>query len=216
MAEDLRLSPLELSALLCSKVCHDVINPVGAIANGLEVLEDEADEQMREVALDLIKKSAGQASARLQFARIAFGAASSSGKHIDIADAETLARGFLDSDRVELTWSAPRALLHKDQIRLLLNLFLIALRALPRGGKIDVVVGPDPEAPDFTFTCSGLGVRIPGDAASFFAGGEDQADIDAHSIQHYYAALIASACRMAVQFSQDGEFVLIRAQPEAS
>lgn len=216
MAEDLKLSPLELSALLCSKVCHDVINPVGAIANGLEVLEDEDDEQMREVALDLIKKSAGQASARLQFARIAFGAATSSGKAIDLADAESLARGFLDTDRVELSWQAPRVMLDKDLVRLLLNLFLIALRAMPRGGKLDVVIGPDPEKPDFTFTCSGLGVRLPGDAASFFADSEEQADIDAHSIQLYYAALISQSCQMAVDFSQDGDAVVIRAQSRAS
>ena len=73
------LDPLDLAALLCSRVCHDVISPVGAIVNGLEVLEDENDPAMRDFTLDLIRKSARQASARLQFARLAFGAAGRNG-----------------------------------------------------------------------------------------------------------------------------------------
>ena len=87
------LDPLDLAALLCSRVCHDVISPVGAIVNGLEVLDDEKDGSMREFANDLIRKSAKQASARLQFARIAFGAAGSAGSSIDLGDAEQVARG---------------------------------------------------------------------------------------------------------------------------
>ena len=73
------LTPLDLAALLCSRVCHDVISPVGAIINGLEVLDGEEDEEMRTVAMELIKKSAMSASARLQFCRLAFGAAGSFG-----------------------------------------------------------------------------------------------------------------------------------------
>lgn len=68
------LDDLDLAALMCSRVCHDVISPVGAITNGLEVLDDDPDEEMRGFAFDLIKKSARQASAKLQFARLAFGA----------------------------------------------------------------------------------------------------------------------------------------------
>jgi histidine phosphotransferase ChpT len=83
----IKLEALDLAALLCSRVCHDVISPVGAIVNGLEVLEDEKDESMRGFAQDLIKKSAKQASARLQFARLAFGAAGSAGAAIDTGHA---------------------------------------------------------------------------------------------------------------------------------
>ncbi|MCB1545033.1 MAG: histidine phosphotransferase, partial [Rhodoblastus sp.] len=93
------LAPLDLAALLCSRVCHDVISPVGAIVNGLEVLEDEKDPDMRTFALDLIKKSARTASARLQFCRLAFGAAGSAGAAIDTGDAENVARGLIADDR---------------------------------------------------------------------------------------------------------------------
>jgi histidine phosphotransferase ChpT len=88
------LTPLDLAALLCSRVCHDVISPVGAIVNGLEVLDGEQDEEMRAVAMELIKKSAVSASARLQFCRLAFGAAGSFGALIDTGDAEKVAQGM--------------------------------------------------------------------------------------------------------------------------
>ena len=89
------LDPLDLAALLCSRVCHDVISPVGAIVNGLEMLEDEKDADMRSFAMDLIKKSAETASAKLQFCRLAFGGAASTGAAIDTGDAEKVARGTI-------------------------------------------------------------------------------------------------------------------------
>src|SRR6185295_275829 len=98
---------LELAALLCSRVCHDLISPVGAIVNGLEVLEEEKDEGTKTFALDLIKKSAGTASAKLQFCRIAFGAAGSAGAQIDTGDAEKISRGFLEDDKTKLDWKLP-------------------------------------------------------------------------------------------------------------
>src|SRR3954463_7873456 len=85
---------LELAALLCSRVCHDLISPVGAIVNGLEVLEEDKDESTQQFAMELIKKSSRTASAKLQFCRIAFGAAGSAGSQIDSGDAETISRGF--------------------------------------------------------------------------------------------------------------------------
>src|ERR1700722_12624955 len=107
------LGPLDLAAMLCSRVCHDVISPVGAIVNGLEVLEDDSDPSMRDVALELIKKSASSASARLQFCRLAFGAAGSAGATIDTGDAEAVARGLIANEKVSLEWTAPRQLMPK-------------------------------------------------------------------------------------------------------
>src|ERR1700728_5209394 len=110
MSSTVTLEALDLAALLCSRVCHDLISPAGAIVNGLEVLEDSSDEETKTFALDLIKKSARIASARLQFCRIAFGAAGSAGAQVDLGDAENVARGFIEEDKVKLTWELPRAL----------------------------------------------------------------------------------------------------------
>ncbi len=137
---DFALNSLDLAALLCSRICHDVISPVGAIVNGLEVLEDEKDAEMRGFALDLIKKSARTASARLQFCRLAFGAAGSAGAAIDTGDAEQVARGLLVDDKTQLEWHAPRVLMPKNKVKLVLNLCLIAAAAIPRGGVIKVAI----------------------------------------------------------------------------
>src|SRR5208283_3443444 len=103
------LDALDLAALLSSRVCHDVISPVGAIINGLEVLEDEKDAEMRGHALDLIKSSASEASSRLQFCRLAFGAAGSKGAAIDTGDAEHVARQLFADERTRMEWKLPRA-----------------------------------------------------------------------------------------------------------
>ena len=102
---------LELAALLCSRVCHDLISPVGAIVNGLEVLDDNPKPDDREFALDLIRKSARTASARLQFCRLAFGAAGSSGAQIDLGDAQNMAQGHLEDGKTTIAWNLPRLLL---------------------------------------------------------------------------------------------------------
>src|SRR6202166_2626692 len=109
MSGQVTLDSLDLAALLCSRVCHDLISPTGAIVNGLEVYEESRDEETRTFALDLIQKSARTASARLQFCRIAFGAAGSAGAQIDLGDAEKVARGLIEDEKVKLTWHVPRA-----------------------------------------------------------------------------------------------------------
>ncbi|WP_018259528.1 histidine phosphotransferase ChpT [Methylobacterium sp. WSM2598] len=210
------LDALDLSALLCSRVCHDVISPVGAIVNGLEVLEDEDDPGMRDFAIDLIRKSAKQASARLQFARIAFGAAGSVGATIDLADAEGVARGLFSDEKTKLAWSAPRALFPKNKVKLLLNLVVIAVTTIPRGGLIDVAVTGEAEAPVFVLTCRGSHARIPAHVEALIAGSPESGTVDAHGVQPYYAGLVARAAGMTVSFGIDGDTVTIRAEPAAA
>ncbi|KQT84286.1 histidine phosphotransferase family protein [Methylobacterium sp. Leaf466] len=209
------LDALDLSALLCSRICHDVISPVGAIVNGLEVLEDESDASMREFALDLIRKSARQASARLQFTRIAFGAAGSAGASIDLADAEKVSRGMFGDEKTQLTWSAPQALYPKNKVKLLLNLVVIATSAIPRGGVIDVQVTGDGEAPTLVLRAKGSHARIPPHVESLIAGAPEHG-VDAHGILAYYAGLVARAAAMDVRFSIDGDTVTIRSEPSAT
>jgi histidine phosphotransferase ChpT len=205
------LDSLDLAALLCSRVCHDVISPVGAIVNGLEVLEDENEASMKEFALDLIKKSARQASARLQFARLAFGAAGSAGASIDLGDAEQVAKGFFQDDKITLTWAAPRILLPKNRVKLLLNLLVIATGAIPRGGSMQVNVTEEGEGSSFIIMCKGINARIPPHAQELIAATPENGTVDAHGIQAYYAGMVARAAQMSVVFSIDAETVTIKA-----
>jgi histidine phosphotransferase ChpT len=210
------LDSLDLAALLCSRVCHDVISPVGAIVNGLEVLEDENEASMRDFALDLIRKSARQASARLQFARLAFGAAGSAGAAIDLGDAEQVARGMFQDDKIAFGWEGPRALLPKNKVKLLLNLILIATHAVPRGGSITVRIAGEADNTAFSLLAKGPHARIPAHVEALLAGEPEGGAVDAHAIQPYYAGMVARAARMAVSFSLEGDEVTIRAVPAAA
>lgn len=208
-----QLESLDLAALISSRLCHDVISPVGAIVNGLEVLEEEKDPAMREIALDLVRKSAEQASARLQFARLAFGAAGSAGAQIDTGDAEQVARGVVSDGKAELTWSGPRVLLPKNKVKLLLNLIVIAVSTVPRGGAIAVTVDGAEPATSFRIVTSGQMVRVPNGVAELIAGQPENGHIDAHVIQPFYTGLVARASGMAVSIDMEGDSVVIHARP---
>jgi len=189
-----------------------VISPVGAIVNGLEVLADEKDDKMREIALDLIRKSAVQASARLQFARLAFGAAGSAGAQIDLGDAAEVAKGFLVDDRLKLEWNLQRVLLPKNRVKLLLNLLMIAATAIPRGGTLTVDPLGEGDAMGFRLRAVGTNARIPPKAEALLAGTPAET-LDAHVIQPYYAGLLARAAGLKVAIALDGEAVVLTAVP---
>jgi histidine phosphotransferase ChpT len=211
MAGVIELDALDLAALLCSRVCHDLISPVGAVVNGMEVLEETNDEATRVFALDLIKKSAAQASARLQFCRMAFGAAGSAGAEIDLGDAENVARGFVEDERVTLGWQLPRVLMAKNRVKLLLNLVMLAAQIIPRGGTITVEMTGEAEAAGFRLTVTGTNPRIPQKIPPLVAG-EAEGPIDAHAVQPFYAGLLARACGLAITIEQDAEKVVVAAR----
>lgn len=199
------IEALDLAALLCSRVCHDVISPVGAITNGLEVLEDEDDAEMQRYAMELIQKSATQASSKLQFARLAFGAAGSAGASLDLNDAKDVAMGFVAHEKAEMTWDGPSAVMPKDLVKLLLNMILIALAAIPRGGAISLEISGDPERPNFQLVSKGINARVPTETERFLGGRSADDVLDARAIQPYFTGLVARECKMDISAAMDGE-----------
>jgi histidine phosphotransferase ChpT len=209
MAEIFTLSAPELGALLCSRVCHDIISPVGAINNGLELLDEGgADED----AMRLIRTSARNASARLQFARIAFGAAGSAGMQIDTGDAEAVATAFLANEKPALEWRGPRALLPKNKVKLLLNLILIANAGIPRGGRLTVELQDLETSPKFTLTANGPMVRVPARFLEMHSGVKSEEPVDAHAVQPYYTLLLAREAGMAISIRATAEEIVLTAQ----
>jgi histidine phosphotransferase ChpT len=201
---------LELAALLCSRVCHDLISPVGAIVNGLEVLDDAKNPDDREFALNLIRKSARTASAKLQFCRLAFGAAGSAGAQIDTGDAETMARGFLEDDKTRLTWNLPRTLQPKNRVKLLLNMLILAQQAIPRGGTLTVEASGEGDKAGIKVRAQGLNARVPQNLADLLAGNQ-QGAIDAHAVQPHYTRLLAQACGLRAAMTGNNEAVEVTA-----
>jgi histidine phosphotransferase ChpT len=212
MTGPLTLDSLDLAALVCSRVCHDLISPVGAIVNGLEVLEDDNDEATKTFALDLIRKSARQASARLQFCRLAFGAAGSIGAQIDLGDAESVARGFLEDDKTSLSWNLPRVLLPKNRVKLLLNLLLLAGQTIPRGGNLTIRPVGEGESMGFRVTAAGLNARIPQALPSLLEGNPN-GGVDAHGIQPFFAGMLARACGLRISLAPEGDSIVLTTSP---
>ncbi|MGC1351091.1 MAG: histidine phosphotransferase family protein [Xanthobacteraceae bacterium] len=187
------IGALDLAALLCSRVCHDLISPVGAIVNGIEVMEEDKNEETKTFALDLIKKSAYQASAKLQFCRLAFGAAGSAGAEIDLGDAEKAARGLFEDGKTTLVWNLPRQLLAKNRVKLLLNMLLIAAGTISRGGTLSIDTVPGEGIAGFVVTASALNAKLNPMVAELLAGNSAH-PVDAHAIQPLYAGILARDC----------------------
>jgi len=133
------VNALDLASLLCSRLCHDLMSPVGALNNGLELLADETDPEMREKCLELLADSARATANKLKFFRLAFGAGGGFGDEIDTGEAQAALEGLFGAEgKVELGWVVEDEKLPKGAIRLLLNLALLAGDALVRGGRLDV------------------------------------------------------------------------------
>jgi histidine phosphotransferase ChpT len=203
---------LELAALISSRICHDIINPVGAIFNGLEILDEDEDPQAKSYALNVIRNVTEQASARLEFARFAFGATGSAGSMIDLTTAEKISRNFvkITQGKHKLAWHGAAGLVAKDKVKLLLNLIASAVTALPRGGEIDGSIGGSFENPSFLIRCKGTSARPPQYLTDFVAG--NPLALDAITIQAYYTWRIAPAAGMRLEILKDGADILLVAR----
>ncbi len=152
MPEIIELKATDLAAMLCSRVCHDLINPVGAIGNGLEVLSDPTQVAMQEGAQELIANSAKHARAKLEFARLAYGASSTAGTDFDTRECERVAKLLFEIEKADLDWQVPLILLPKHKAKLLMNMLLIAAMSVPRGGVVKVTVDGAAGQEKFVFT----------------------------------------------------------------
>ena len=205
-------SDLELAALISSKICHDVIGPVGAIYNGLEILDEDNDAEAKAYAMNVIRNVTEQASARLQFARFAFGAAGSAGALIDLGTAEQISRGFVGNAKHKLVWTGISGYMSKDKVKLLLNLVASSITALPRGGEIVVSMAGSLENPSFLLTCKGQAARAPQHLVEFITG-TSTAPLDAMTIQAYYTWRLAGLAQMRLEILKDGDDILLSAKP---
>lgn len=179
--------------LLSSRLCHDLISPIGAVNNGLELLEDE-DSGMAEDALELSIKSARKASDLLQAFRVAVGAAGSQAS-VRLADARNLASGVLEGGKVRLDWPTDQdaAAVPVGMPKLVLNLVMLAAECLPRGGTVAVAVAaPAPGARvEVEVTASGQGARLPAEFLAAFAADTDVAALTPKTVLGYFSARLA-------------------------
>jgi histidine phosphotransferase ChpT len=139
LSQQVPMNAIDLASLLCSRLCHDLLSPVGALNNGLELMADEQDPEMRERCLELLNESARASANKLKFFRLAFGAGGGFGDAIDTREAYSALAGLFGAEKhLELGWMVNDDALPKGAVKLLLNLALIAGDALVRGGRLDV------------------------------------------------------------------------------
>jgi histidine phosphotransferase ChpT len=211
---DQKLSDLDLAALLCSRVCHDIISPVGAIANGLELMDDpDVDADMKATALDMVRNSAKTATAKLKFCRIAFGASGSAGAQIDMGEAGEMAKAFVGEEKISLNWQAPRENRPKAEVKLVLNMMMLAMAGIPRGGVVTVTV----DGRNFAVKADGERSKVPQAMADVLTGAAAIETLDARMVQPYYAKLLAQSAGLNLEMAMEGEtIVAVTAKPNST
>lgn len=196
---------IAFSALLCSRLCHDLVNPVGAFSNGLEILADEDDPEMRRQVVELLAQSAGQTAQRLQFFRLAFGAGSGFSETIAAANLRDAASAYFAGGKVSLQWQAEIREMSRDAGKILLNLILIASEALLRGGVLQVDSARSNGALELVVTAAGDRLLFRPEMAAALNG---DAAIDALDPKTAPAYLVAETARrisgeIALAYEQD-------------
>lgn len=175
-------SEVDLAALLCSKICHDLLSPVGAINNGLELLEDETDPVMRDRCMDLLADSARVSADKLKYFRLAFGAAGGFGDNVDPAEARQLIESLIgDSGKITLGWALQGEALPKKAIKILLNLALIAKEALVRGGSLEVGAEQGEQGIEVVVRAEGTKIALDEGIRTALDGTIEQIDLSART-----------------------------------
>ena len=184
--------PLVLASQLCSRLCHDMLSPVGALSNGLELLADEKDPQMRQRCFELLEQSARTSAAKLKFFRLAYGAGGGFGEQISIdepkAVIETLAA---DAKRIELNWQIAAPTLSKTGAKVMLNLAHIGLDALVRGGTLDIGAEDRDDATEIVVRAAGAKIAFDQTIGDALAGRMDPAELTGRTAPAHVLAMIA-------------------------
>ncbi|WP_332065977.1 histidine phosphotransferase ChpT [Bartonella sp. CB189] len=205
------LKPTDLAALLCSRICHDLISPVGAIQNAMELYDEGG---MDEDALQLVRWSAANASVRLQFARLAFGFSGAVGSQIETRSAEKVAQQYMKDEKAVLKWQVPALSLPKDEVKLLLNLLLIANATVSRGGEIVVMILQNENKRSFRFEIYGKNLRVPPHFIELCNGKFQEELIDSHVIQFYYTVLLSEVTAMKINIDETDKFIILESEKD--
>ncbi|HET9458951.1 MAG TPA: histidine phosphotransferase family protein [Sphingomicrobium sp.] len=199
------MNAVDLASLLCSRLCHDLMSPVGALNNGIELLADEQDPDMRDRCLELLSDSARATANKLKFFRLAFGAAGGFGDQVATSEARQALEGLVGADgRTELGWMVGEEKLSKGATKLLLNLALIAGDALVRGGRLDVGV----EGGEIAIRAEGPRIALDPAVKDALLDGAGAA-VEPRTAGAWLARSLAEEAGGAIQVSQPSPEVLV-------
>ena len=204
------IATLDLASLLCSRLCHDLLSPVGALNNGLELLADEHDPEMRARCLELLSESAKAGASKLKFFRLAFGAAGGFGETVDTREAHAALDGlFGDNHRVNVGWMVEDPVLPKAAIKVLLNLSLIGGDALIRGGQLDIGAEVVDGHIEIVVRADGPRIVLDPELRAALAGGKDDMPITPRAAAAYLAHALVTQGGGVLQVSPPDSDVLL-------
>jgi len=210
------ISQTDLAAMLCSRLCHDLLSPVGALANGLELLADERDPDMRAKVVELLEQSAKISTDKLKFFRLAFGAAGGFGEAIPVDEAQAVIAALVGEGRkIELNWAIAEPSLPKPAVKVLLNLAQIALDALVRGGTLDIGAERREGAVEIVARARGDRIAFDETIGRALQGDLDESEITSRTAAAHMIAVLAEEMDGGLQYKLgDGALVLGAVLPE--
>lgn len=207
-----KLTPSSLAALLCARICHDLISPVGALATAVEILDDDSNTDMHDDALDLVRNSSKQANAKLRFLRIALGAGGSAPGIIATEEIKSLVTGMYGDGKAALHWETSADGIDKNCARILLNLSMLAVQAVPRGGDIKISIAESAESTTLTLNATGPKARLDPSIEKTLAGKAPEDGFDGRTIQPFYTGMIVRELNGTATSSINEETVLFSAK----
>ena len=205
-----RLVDLRVLELLAARLCHELISPIGAIANGVELLDEDDPEFVRD-ATTLIGQSAKKAGQRLQFYRFAYGS-SATGEAAG-PDPRELVGGLFEGGKLSCAWHAEAMALPAEWQRLACNMVVLVAETLPRGGTINVTAGRL-AAPRLEIVGAGEAINVTSELRAAVARKTDLADLTSRSIHGYFTASLGEALGLTLTLAEpDPSRVVVTAVP---
>ena len=203
---------LELASLLCSRLCHDMLSPVGALSNGLELLADEKDPEMRQRCFELLEQSARISTDKLKFFRLAFGAAGGFGEMVAVDEARSVVDALLsNNERITVNWALSASELPKAAIKVLLNLAQIGMDALVRGGTLDIGAELREGASEIVVRASGPKIAFDENIGKALDGTMAPNDLSSRTAAAHMLHKLASEAGGGIQFAKSGDALVMGA-----
>lgn len=210
-------SSTDLAALLCSRLCHDMLSPVGALSNGLELLRDERDPEMRHRCMELLEQSARISADKLKFFRLAYGAAGGFGETVPAEEPRQLVEALVGGNgRIALAWTVTGNTLPKAAVKVLLNLAAIGIDALPRGGKLQVGAERRDSATEIAVLAAGAKIAFDPAIGQALDGTLPLGELSGRTAPAHLIRLIAEEQGGGLQFAlNEGALVMGAVLPDA-
>ena len=203
---------IDLAAMLCSRLCHDMLSPVGALSNGLELLAMETDPEMRANVMQLLEQSALISTNKLKFFRLAFGAAGGFGERVEVAEPQALIEALIaDKGNITINWALAEPTLGKPAVKVLLNFAQIAIDALVRGGTLDIGAEVRDGACEIVVRAAGPKIAFDETIGKALDGSLDRSELTSRTAAAHMINLLASESGGGLQYHKGADMLVLGA-----